>query len=246
MGVVTVSNRWISLGVLKSFRVWRSFCWPRHLGQEVEFSLLWFPSLFFWRVRFSSYFKRRQFGNKARFQRVTSWPKTFWTSDTAGTPRSTSQTSAECGPHAGLRRGVRGECQGTASCHSPAGSPAPGPEPLSRGRERMLGAWCAGAGGGLGCPGAPGRGGRAWPSIRPRSRPTCAPQGRQGPGGPPAGFPQLSHFAPNSYPRLRTPSLPRTPPCPSVLRRLGVRGELPSQCCLNPYKRWEYRGGSHH
>lgn len=110
--------------------------------------------------------------------------------------------------------------------------------------------------------GVPGGAGARWArlALHPPAEPPYLRAPREGgPGGPPAGFPQLSHFAPNSYPRLRTPSLPRTPPCPSVLRRLepsrrssslelcsGVRGELPSQCCLNPYKRWEYRGGSHH
>lgn len=154
-------------------------------------------------------------------------------------------------------RGVSGDGQLPQPCRvSGAGSRATFPRARAdaRGLVRRRGRR-------VGVPGgAGGRGGRAWPSIRPRSRPTCAPQGRRGPRGPPAGFPQLSHFAPNSYPRLRTPSLPRTAlPCPSVLRRLepsrwssslelcsGVRGELPSQCCLNPYKRWEYRGGSHY
>lgn len=32
-------------GGFEEFGGFRSFCQPQHLGQEVEFSLLWFPSL---------------------------------------------------------------------------------------------------------------------------------------------------------------------------------------------------------
>lgn len=153
-------------------------------------------------------------------------------------------------------RGVSGDGQLPQPCRvSGAGSRATFPRAradargLVRRRGRRVGV-PGGAGGEVGAPGPP--------SARGAALPAC-PKGGGGRAVRPRVFRSFLTSPPTRTQGSALPAFLEPPPRPSVLRRLepsrrssslelcsGVRGELPSQCCLNPYKRWEYRGGSHH